>query len=88
MMTETTTTTTTTSVSRQLFIALTNTLDNICTLHEKQASLEAIDYAIEQARVLLKEINSTEVNAKNKMALDSYIDTVLTDIHKEGDTTK
>ena len=66
-------TTTTTSVSRQLFIALTNTLDNICTLHEKQASLEAIDYAIEQARVLLKEINSTN---------DSYIDTVLTDIHK------
>ena len=67
---------------------LINALDNICTLHEKQASLEAIDYAIEQARVLLKEINSTEVNAKNKMALDSYIDTVLTDIHKEGDTTK
>ena len=67
---------------------LINTLDNICTLHEKQASLEAIDYAIEQARVLLKEINSTEVNAKNKMALDSYIDTVLIDIHKEGDTTK
>ena len=67
---------------------LINTLDNICTLHEKQASLEAIDYAIEQARVLLKEINSTEVNAKNKMALDNYIDTVLTDIHKEGDTTK
>ena len=41
---------------------LINALDNICTLHEKQASLEAIDYAIEQARVLLKEINSTEVN--------------------------
>jgi len=61
---------------------LINALDNICTLHEKQASLEAIDYAIEQARVLLNEINSAEVNAKNKMALDSYIDTVLTDIHK------
>ena len=76
-MTETTTTTT--SVSRQLFIALTNTLDNICTLHEKQASLEAIDYAIEQARVLLNEIKPTN---------DSYIDTVLTDIHKEGDITK
>ena len=75
-------------LTEQTLNDLTNTLDNICTLHEKQASLEAIDYAIEQARVLLKEINSTEVNAKNKMALDSYIDTVLTDIHKEGDTTK
>ena len=58
---------------------LINALDNICTLHEKQASLEAIDYAIEQARVLLNEIKPTN---------DSYIDTVLTDIHKEGDTTK
>ncbi len=75
-------------LTEQTLNDLINTLDNICTLHEKQASLEAIDYAIEQARVLLKEINSTEVNAKNKMALDSYIDTVLTDIHKEGDTTK
>ncbi len=75
-------------LTKQTLNDLINTLDNICTLHEKQASLEAIDYAIEQARVLLKEINSTEVNAKNKMALDSYIDTVLTDIHKEGDTTK
>ena len=77
-----------TETTEQTLNDLINTLDNICTLHEKQASLEAIDYAIEQARVLLKEINSTEVNAKNKMALDSYIDTVLTDIHKEGDTTK
>ena len=75
-------------LTKQTLNDLINTLDNICTLHEKQASLEAIDYAIEQARVLLKEINSTEVNAKNKMALDSYIDTVLTDIHKEGDITK
>ncbi len=75
-------------LTEQTLNDLINTLDNICTLHEKQASLEAIDYAIEQARVLLKEINSTEVNAKNKMALDSYIDTVLTDIHKEGDITK
>ena len=58
---------------------LINALDNICTLHEKQASLEAIDYAIEQARVLLNEIKPTN---------DSYIDTVLIDIHKEGDTTK
>ena len=58
---------------------LINALDNICTLHEKQASLEAIDYSIEQARVLLNEIKPTN---------DSYIDTVLTDIHKEGDTTK
>jgi len=58
---------------------LINALDNICTLHEKQASLEAIDYAIEQARVLLNEIKPTN---------DSYIDTVLTDIHKEGDITK
>ena len=77
-----------TETTEQTLNDLINTLDNICTLHEKQASLEAIDYAIEQARVLLKEINSTEVNAKNKMTLDSYIDTVLTDIHKEGDTTK
>ena len=77
-----------TETTEQTLNDLINTLDNICTLHEKQASLEAIDYAIEQARVLLKEINSTEVNAKNKMALDSYIDTVLTDIHKEGDITK
>ena len=58
---------------------LINALDNICTLHEKQASLEAIDYSIEQARVLLNEIKPTN---------DSYIDTVLIDIHKEGDTTK
>jgi len=69
-------------LTEQTLNNLINALDNICTLHEKQASLEAIDYAIEQARVLLKEINSAEVNAKNKMALDSYIDTVLTDIHK------
>jgi hypothetical protein len=60
-------------LTEQTLNDLINTLDNICTLHEKQASLEAIDYAIEQARVLLKEINSTN---------DSYIDTVLTDLHK------
>ena len=63
---------TTTEIGRY-YLLMINALDNICTLHEKQASLEAIDYAIEQARVLLKEINSTN---------DSYIDTVLTDIHK------
>jgi len=44
-------------LTEQTLNDLINTLDNICTLHEKQASLEAIDYAIEQARVLLKEIN-------------------------------
>ena len=66
-------------LTKQTLNDLINTLDNICTLHEKQASLEAIDYAIEQARVLLNEIKPTN---------DSYIDTVLTDIHKEGDITK
>ena len=63
---------TTTEIGRY-YLLMINALDNICTLYEKQASLEAIDYAIEQARILLNEIKPTT---------DSYIDTVLTSLHK------
>mgnify|MGYP003134503044 FL=1 len=52
---------------------LINILDTICTLHEKQASLDMIDDVINYAREVL---NETTIN-------DSYIQTVLDSI--DGD---
>jgi|TARA_R100001530_G_scaffold130188_1_gene100964 hypothetical protein len=57
-----------TSITRLIVV-----LDTICTLHEKQASLDMIDDVIKYARELL---NETTIN-------NSYIQTVLHDI--DGD---